>query len=53
MNVLYLHLVIHYPIMVQDTETMVVKAVEAVLNRAAKGEMIAPTYFTANDFEDM
>ena len=34
----------------QDTETMVLKAVEAVLNRAAKGEMIAPIYYTINDF---
>ena len=37
-------------IMGQDTETMVLKAVEAVLNRAAKGEMIAPIYYTINDF---
>ena len=37
-------------VMAQDTETMVVKAVEAVYNRTAKGEMIAPTYYTASDF---
>ena len=32
-------------IMVQDTDKMVGKAVEAVFNRTAKGEMIAPTYY--------
>ena len=37
-------------IMAQDTETMVVKAVEAVLNHATEGEMIAPIYYTINDF---
>ena len=31
--------------MVQDTDKMVGKAVEAVFNRTAKGEMIAPTYY--------